>query len=330
MEVDPYTGYTEPARSGCGRALLIVAIGVAICLVLLGAGCIALVGSLGDLELHLPNPTDDCTESHNRMISAAAKGRADVVAQELRGGTDPNLEVAGVTALFCASQASEVEAVTVLLDSGAQPQPDDVGAAVGTHSGILGLPDLSPAPSDPRRDQVVTLLLDHGADPNGGAKGPSPLLYAAWSGRRSLVDLLESRGADPNHGGRVPSVFITFVQTGALDSSSSTQPRNLLPEPRSDEIDNVPPLIGAAWQSQDEIATRLLDAGADPNLVSDEAFSAVYAAAVRGDRAMVELLLARGASPAPTVRAGVRTPAEAARAAGHPEIATLLEAPPPG
>jgi uncharacterized protein len=92
-------------------------------------------------------------------------------------------------------------------------------------------------------------------------------------------------------------------------------------------VENVPPLVGAAWTGQIDIARQLLDAGADPNQAADEAFTALFAAAVRGDDAMVDLLLERGAATVPDVRPGVPAPAEAARLAGHPDLAARLAPP---
>lgn len=73
------------------------------------------------------------------------------------------------------------------------------------------------------------------------------------------------------------------------------------------------------------MAVSLVAAGADPNLAADEAFTPIFAAAVRGDRELVEILLYSGADPVPDVREGVLAPADAARGAGHDEVADLLE-----
>jgi hypothetical protein len=54
-------------------------------------------------------------------------------------------------------------------------------------------------------------------------------------------------------------------------------------------------LTCACWLGQVGVATRLLDAGADPTLGTGTGMSALHWAANRGQRAAVELLLARGA-----------------------------------
>lgn len=242
-------------------------------------------------------------------ILAAAEGDETEVAAIVDSGVDPDLELAGETALTCAAHVGDLELMTLLLDKGATADTDAPCAALT----VLPLGTISSAEaSDIRREEeAMRLLLDR-----GGPGGPSPLT-AAWSGRTETVRLLLDHGADPDHSGRVDSDVGVATRTISFSLYAEDVPEGLLPDTQSDEVDNVPPLIGAVSKGQ-------LDAGADPNLVSDEAISPILAAAVRGDEAMVELLLSRGADATPTVRSGVVSPAEGAREAGHPEVAALL------
>jgi ankyrin repeat protein len=305
---------------GCGHAAGITFAVVVAVIAVLGVACVAALRQLGDNL----SSGDACTESDHRVLTAAAEGDRDDVAREIRDGVSPNFAEQGVTPLACAARMQQVGVVTLLLDRGAQPTARALREAVGASGGAFGAVSTSrDLPDDARREQVAALLLDHGADPDGGAEGPSPLLYAAWSGQATLVDLLLDHGADPDHGGRVDSVIVTLAQLDPF--SSTTLPPDLLPDPEGGEVANMPPLVGAAWEGHVDIATRLLDGGADPNLVSDQAYSPILAAATKGDRPMVELLLAHDANPRPQVRAGVPSPAEAARGTGHPDLAALLE-----
>lgn len=312
--------------TGCGVALLVggaIVAGLALTLVVV----VAVMLANFDVDVG-----DDCRGADDRLVRAAAEGDRATVAEELREGADPDRVVGDVSALECAAAAHEGDVVALLLDQGAAPSDAALRAAVGASGGPLDLPRVVASSSPTRADasaeeqQVVRLLLDHGADADGGATGPSPLLYAAWDGQVSVADLLLEHGADPDHGGRVDSVMIMAAQSGfGTDSALPARAQRQLPQVHG-TVDNVPPLVGAAWTGDVEIARRLLDAGAEPDLTSDGAFSPMFAAAVRGDRPMVDLLLSRGAAAAPTVRAGVKTPAQAARAAGHPDIADLLDA----
>jgi ankyrin repeat protein len=64
-------------------------------------------------------------------------------------------------------------------------------------------------------------------------------------------------------------------------------------------------------------------AGADLDRAQQGGFTALHEAAHRGDAAMVDLLLAAGADPTRRTDDG-RTPADVARADGHPELADRL------
>jgi ankyrin repeat protein len=86
-------------------------------------------------------------------------------------------------------------------------------------------------------------------------------------------------------------------------------------------------LLAAAWKGNAGVATQLLAAGADPDMAAANTYTPLLAAAVRGDRPMVQLLLAHHATPTPKVRPNVPTPADAARLAHHPDVAALLDHP---
>jgi ankyrin repeat protein len=268
------------------------------------------------------------------VIRAAARGDRPRLVQGLRAGADIDHEVDGWTALACASNAGEPEIVELILALGAVPSPEALRAAVGarTPSSMGPLPNPEPGPADSAHTEIVRALLDAGADPDGGDVGPSPLLYAAWSGQVETTALLLARGAHADHGGRVRSVIVHLAQTVSPGTATDTQPETvsqILPVPTGEYVENVPPLVGAAWTGRIDIARQLLDAGADPNQAADEAFTALFAAAVRGDGAMVDLLLERGAATVPDVRPGVLGPAEAALLAGHVDLATRLASPGP-
>jgi len=250
---------------------------------LLGA-CLVAVARL-DIGL-----ADSCQDASQRILTAAAAGDRDIVAAELEDGVDPDLDARGTTPLSCAAQEGHPAVARLLLASGARPGPDALHAAVRADAGLLMT--FEPPVADPGRTAVVELLLDRGVDPDGGPEGPSPLLYAAWSGQDELVSLLLAHGADPDRGGEVASYYVLFAQSEATTSVPTS-----LPRPRGDTVDNVPPLVGAAWGVHRDIAVALLDAGADPNLAADGTFSPMLAATARGDQAMVDLLLARGAAP---------------------------------
>jgi ankyrin repeat protein len=172
------------------------------------------------------------------------------------------------------------------------------------------------------RRGALAVLLDLGADIEAtDAAGLTPLDQAALVGDSVAVDRLLDRGAAL----RLPSAF-------ALDRDIE---RLLAAEP-----DAVKPggrwarlTVRAAEQSNIRMLELLIAHGADVNATDATGtsvdgtvgYSALHAAAFRGNRDAVELLLRHGASV--TARDGRYggTPADWANYAGHAEIAALLE-----
>jgi ankyrin repeat protein len=326
--------------AGCGTGFVAAGLGA----VLVTAAVIP------DLSCSLPDLSiDPCDGRGSDLVDAAARGDTDEVRRRLDSGESPARGDNAASPLRCAVHNSHPTTVALLVERGAYASPVDVAEAarIGdvdiartlldggapAEGAVLAIPaggsyddgSFGIHASFPSRDAtdeeavaIATLLLERGADPNGGVQGPSPLLTAAFNGRRQIVALLLAHGADPNHGGPVDRALIE----GAQKAAGNPAP---LPAPSGASVANVPPIVGAAWTGDLESATLLLDAGADPNLAADDAFTALYGAAVLGNDAMVSLLLEHGAWPVPNVRLGVMAPADAARAANHLTTAALID-----
>ncbi|MGH9210250.1 MAG: ankyrin repeat domain-containing protein [Acidimicrobiales bacterium] len=311
----------QPFLAGCAVTLLVelvLAIGVALITEPIEDF------DLGDGQGVDGRPRNSCAGSEDALIVAATTGDTDAVETEIEAGADLNRRVAGVTPLSCAAGEGDADVVRLLLDAGARPTAASLRAALHILSDAGPCGDEGPG----EVYETTRLLLEAGANPNVAWLDPSPLLWVGWEGRERLTDLLLAHGADPNRGGQVDSVFIivALVDLGGCQDAVPTSVLSALPTPRGDQVANLPPLVAAAWAGQVGSALRLLDAGADPNLAGDQAFTPLLAAAARGDQVMVELLLAHGAQPVPMVRDGVVTPADIARRGGHHEIADLLDA----
>lgn len=142
-----------------------------------------------------------------------------------------------------------------------------------------------------------------GADPTRAAAyspdGFHPLGYACFFGRRQVFDVLLAARADV-----------------AAPSRNAMQVR---------------PLHSAAAHTDPGIAlyltSRLLAAGASPNVVQQRGFTPLHEAARRGHRELVELLLQHGAD-AGALDADGRTPVDLARGRGDVAIVDLLVASP--
>ena len=143
-----------------------------------------------------------CTQRPETPLAQAA-ARNDVAAlrQLLQDGHKADEGSDSWTPLIWAARSGSVDAVGVLLDSGADVNlpgstGDDWDATPLQHA-ILE-----------RQPAVARVLLDRGADPNRGAgKGFTPLLLAAGDTDPTIVKLLLARGADTsaeNENGMTP------------------------------------------------------------------------------------------------------------------------------
>jgi ankyrin repeat protein len=126
------------------------------------------------------------------LTQAAARNDVAALRQLLDDGHTADEAGDPWTALIWAARAGSVEAINVLLDSGADvnlpgPTGDDWDAAPLQHA-ILQ-----------RQPAAVRILLDRGAVLSrvGGPKGPTPLLMAAGDTDPAILKLLLAHGADP-------------------------------------------------------------------------------------------------------------------------------------
>jgi ankyrin repeat protein len=156
------------------------------------------------------------------VLTAIAEGNAAALATALSEGADPHtVDTEGVPAILHAADTGRVDLVQPLLDAGASlAATDNIGwtplmaATVSTSdpSGLVRflLDQGANANHVAREDTpltiasseadlaVVTLLLDHGADPDlRRPDGWTPLMLAAFKGDAERVRLLLEHGADP-------------------------------------------------------------------------------------------------------------------------------------
>ena len=207
---------------------------------------------------------------------AANNGNAGVAEALLAGGADPNLALpSGETVLMTASRTGDADVVRALLSAGADPHAAEdahrqtalMWAAAQQHAEVVRLLLESGARVDDRSLSYPQVVSSSGnADPAGVFEvqqgGYTPLLFAARQGDLASARLLVAAGA-------------------GVDAAAAS---------------GTTPLVVAAHSGHGEMAAYLLDEGADPD-AAGAGYSALHAAVLRGDRALVRALLDHGAKP---------------------------------
>ena len=178
------------------------------------------------------------------LYLACVNGNAGVIEMLLKAGADPNSAGAdGETMLMTASRTGKPEAVKALLAHGANANAKEsrrgqtalMWAAAEGHA------------------EVVKALVEHGADIHARANGGfTPFLFAVREGQIGAVRALLATGADVNE---------------TLPSAASVRRRATGGDvPDSAEAAAGPSaLVVAVGNAHYELASVLLDAGANPN-----------------------------------------------------------------
>lgn len=142
------------------------------------------------------------------LALVAARNAVGTVRQLLAEGHGADeRDAGGLTALMWAARSGAVDAMTALLDAGADPNARD-------HRN--GWTPLIHAIHKQNLD-AVRLLLERGADPNIRTEASTPLMMAAADIDPSYVKLLLDYGADPRARGEGGATALTqAVSGGAL------------------------------------------------------------------------------------------------------------------
>lgn len=153
-------------------------------------------GYLDVVELLLANGADpnkvEIQEGDTPLHGAAFFDYADVIKILLENGADPDVQRIsdGIAPLHWAARNGSSEAVEALVQGGANVNMKDLDRGLTPLLSILYF-----APPN-QQINLINLLLDHGANPDGqGNNGIIALHYAAGKGDVDIVETLLERGA---------------------------------------------------------------------------------------------------------------------------------------
>jgi ankyrin repeat protein len=275
------------------------------------------------------------------LMYAARDGAPDAARALAEGGADLNYQDAeGTTALVRAIENSHYDTAAVLIEKGANPSLADSSgmAALYTAVDMNSLGEIYGRP--PRRVDdrhtaldVMTLLLEHKADPNTPLKGPTltrahtpgdptlgagttPLMRAAMHGDYRAMNVLLAHGADIKAASRNGATAIMFA-TGLGRGTSAF----------AEDVGTEADMLKAV-----QVA---LDHGADVNGANTQGGTPMHFAAQSGFDSIITLLAAKGAVLDAKDKQG-RTPKDLARGVGvrgraggpailHPSSEALLD-----
>jgi ankyrin repeat protein len=236
--------------------------------------------TMADALLRAGAPVNAVTDlGATALYLACTNHSAPMVSRLLEAGADANLALpGGETPLMNCARTGDAGAVRALLARGARVEAREsahqqtalMWAAAERHPGAVAA--LLAAKADVRaRSSIYTQVVTSEVTQRAGREalnytvrrgGSTPLLFAARSGDAESARLLLDAGADVND---------------AL-------------------ADGLPALTLAAYSGHTDTAKVLLDRGADPDAAAI-GFTAMHAAVLRSDVALVRALLARAAAP---------------------------------
>jgi ankyrin repeat protein len=153
--------------------------------------------------------------------------------------------------------------------------------------------------------EIITALIDSGAEVNRGKEGITPLMVAAYFGHLEAARALIEHGADVTRECKTPDRLKNTISPVLLAAERKhTAMVKLLWDAGAPAKDKKPTLLLAAAESGDvKEIKRLLAEGADPNAQDPLTKEwPLCAAANSGSPAAVEALLKTGASATPAPR----------------------------
>jgi ankyrin repeat protein len=225
------------------------------------------------------------------LMWAAAERHPDVVEALIEAHADLKAHTRqGFTALHFAARVGDLESVKLLLAAGV-----DVNLLTQTEGGLnritnqlgiaktVGTIGYTPLLVAVVRSQVAValFLLDHGADPNIDAAGYTPLHWASskWESftANPVYGFEDAMSGIPDRQAKL-RLIKALLAHGANGNARMTKPQPTFAGGYLDSV-GATPFVLAASANDLEMMRLLLDAGADPKILTATNASAIMAAA---------------------------------------------------
>jgi ankyrin repeat protein len=192
-------------------------------------------------------------EAETPFCVAACENRIDLVQLYLAHGGDANftMENGNTTLVQCMNKVVSPKLVELILKAGVDPNAKNSEGATALFQAIQA-----------NRIDLMTVLLDHGANPNLPAP-KHPLWPSTY--KPKALQLMLSRGADTK---KTPGIMELASSLKKLESIKILLDAGVSPNIRKDGV--YTPLCSAIRDNSADIVTYLLEHGADPNLNAAE------------------------------------------------------------
>jgi len=244
------------------------------------------------------------------LNAAAAGGHTPIVELLLANGSDVRSQTqAGYTALHYAAAGNRREVAELLLAKGA-----NINTEPGKHT------PLHWAIREQHKD-MIEWLLARGANPNADGGGwATPLHWAVW-----FWDVVDTAVLLVSHGGDIHIETQKYPWSPLYDAiwgGNRTMTEALVTKAGDTRAAKWAPLHTTVVSGDKQAIEDLLDEGADVNAKDEDGGTALSIGALRGDKEVASLLIAKGADV--DAREDGCTPLYYAAWRGHRDVAELL------
>ncbi|MBQ3933938.1 MAG: ankyrin repeat domain-containing protein, partial [Elusimicrobiaceae bacterium] len=263
------------------------------------------------IKMELPDPNIPSSNGTPLIVFAAEKDYADIVADLIQKGADPNKADLNTseTALIKAVRNQDFEIISILLNAGANPN-------LGTNQGVT---PLSLAISL-KNENLATHLLSSGAT-NGISK--EKLLLYTFEKNNIGVMLMLAGGISPNITDKDNNTPL-IISSANGDIKSAKQLVSYRANLNSKNKYGMTPLLYAVKGKYWDMAEYLINSGANINSTNIYGQNTLFWAAYHGNADLVHNLLMRGANYEQKTRRG-QTALQMARALGHKKTVKMIE-----